>query len=42
MDQIGNEFHLDKCKAEHGVEPPPPVYLLAYNGKRHFDATGDI
>ena len=42
IDQMGNEFHLDKCKVEHREEPPPPVCLLAYNGKRNFDAAGDI
>lgn len=39
---MGNESNLDKCKAEHREEPPLPVCLLAYNGKRNFDATGDI
>lgn len=39
---MGNEFHMDKCKMEHREERPLPVCLLAYNGKRHFGATGDI
>lgn len=39
---MGNESNLDKCKAEHREEPPLPVCLLAYNGKRNYDATGDI
>lgn len=39
---MGNEFHLDKCKEKHREDLPLPVCLLAYNGKRNFDATGDI
>ena len=42
IDQMGNEFHLDKYKAERREEPLLPVFLLAQNGKRNFDATGDI
>lgn len=42
IDQMGNEFHLDKCKVKHREEPPPPVCLLIYDQKRNFDATVDI